>query len=215
MGTALSVRRATHSLSPVLGGEGTRGRVTRKARKPALSNSSSQFPRRRRFSVTMRARAPRGVRRLGRSIGEGPRGMSQQQQYPLPYQPYPPSAGLPPGAGPAWGYTPGPIVGRPGILTAIGVVSIIVASVSMLASFGTGGFGLMTRRIVQMQRVQASAAIASARVASQAPGQGGSTGGGPTILGAPDPAAASAEPELGPEGMEPPDRRVVATALDQ
>jgi hypothetical protein len=134
-------------------------------------------------------------------------------QYPSPY-PYPPPAGMPPGAGPAWGYSPPAPVGRPGVLTAIGVVSIIVASLSMLASFGVGGFGLISRRIVQMQRVQAAAATASARVAAQSQGPGGATAG-PTILGAPDPAATSAEPEVGPNGMEPPDRRVVATALQQ
>jgi hypothetical protein len=141
--------------------------------------------------------------------------MSQQypSPYPQSYPPYPPPVGMPPGAGPAWGYSPAP-VGRPGVLTAIGVLSIIVASLSMLASFGVGGFGLISRRIVQMQRTQAAAVAASARVASQSLGPGGSTRG-PTILGAPDPAATSGEPEVGPNGMEPPDRRVVATALQQ
>src|SRR4051794_41332158 len=104
--------------------------------------------------------------------------------FPSPYS-YPPPGGMPPVPGAAWGYGPAQ-VGRPGVLTAIGVVSIIVASISMLAGLGVGGFGLMVRRVGQMSRVQASAAAASARVAGQSAGPGG-TAGGPTILGAPDP----------------------------
>src|SRR3954447_1945178 len=117
-------------------------------------------------------------------------------QVPSPYS-YPPlPSGIPPVPGAPWYASPQ--VGRPGVLTAIGVVSIIVASISLLAGLGVGGFGLMVRRVGQMARGQASAAAASGPRAGQAAGPGGSAAGGPTILGAPDPAANSDEPEVGP-----------------
>src|SRR4051812_34576329 len=78
--------------------------------------------------------------------------MSSYPPPPPPYPPYPP-------AQPPWGQgTYAPPAGRPGILTAVGVVSIIVACLTMLASFGTGVSAIAVQRLAKLARAQAASA---------------------------------------------------------
>src|SRR5215217_7050790 len=133
-------------------------------------------------------------------------------QYPPPYPPpqwQGPAPGMPPGMPPGpppygvrgvGGY-PVPVQSaRPGIVTAIATVSIIVAALSLMASVFTGFYGLWMFRISQasatINRGSAGASSTSIVPPGMASGQGGT---GSTV--------APARPVVGPQGMQEKDRQ--------
>ena len=134
-------------------------------------------------------------------------------QYPPPYNPqpwpqFPASQHAPPYWAPGGsGQYPLPVrTARPGIVSAIGVVSIVVASLSLVASVFTGFYGFWMFRLsqmsTQMNRGAAGTSSTSIVPPGMTPGQGG-TGA----------AAAPAKPVVGPEGMREKDRQTVAEVL--
>jgi hypothetical protein len=141
--------------------------------------------------------------------------MSQNPSYPPnPYQPVYPGGPAQFDWRQAYGYPPGGPAPRPGILTAVGVISIIVAGISLLGSgfSALGGLGLF-----QMARITTTLSTSSSS-AYNAPVQGvaakpvgpGSTPGTVQPTGVQTPTAA---PEPTGRGMGRTDRETVQIAL--
>jgi hypothetical protein len=135
-------------------------------------------------------------------------------QYPPPYAPgYPPPhwQGMPPAPPPygARGVSGYPIPvqsARPGIVTAVAVVSIIVACLSLVASVFTGFYGLWMFRVSQMSATINRGTSGTGSTSIVPPGMASRPGAGGTTV-------VPAKPVVGPEGMRETDRQTVAEVL--